>query len=261
MFDLPSSLKTAIDALTFTPRTVTVFKDEGSTARALGNLERLVFSDAAVIIGDWEQDSEPRSFGWSTVRNSVELLLCAKGADAIAALKDGSMAKVLCEGLNRTTLNNNHHIRTQIETSEPIKIFNEKVHYQILTALVVAVEPASTNFTPLPNANAPTVSITAPAASAEIEFTTGVSNDLAATVSVAIGDASLLSLLYVLTNTTQDWTKIYSDSSPDNGANAHTFTIANGLLVDEDSATVTVYIYDSNMMFGSHTHAFTWAEA
>jgi hypothetical protein len=113
----------------------------------------------------------------------------------------------------------------------------------------------------MPNANAPSVSITAPAASAEVAFTAGVSNDLAVTVSVAIGDAALSTLLYVYANSTKGTQKTYTDSSPDNGANSHTFTIASGECANNDVATVTIYILDGNYMHGSHSHAFTWKAA
>lgn len=263
MFDLKSSLKTALDALTYTPRTVTVFATADSTERALERLEDFVFTDFAIILGDWkETDSTPWSFGWSRVVNEVDLILCAKSADAKTALRDGSVAKVVCEGLNRTTLNNAHHIQTQVSKSEEIKRYNDTTSYQIYTATVACLEPASTNFTPLPNANAPTISITSPADGAEVEadFNSPPGLTFTATVSVVKGDAALSSLVYIVNNTTAGLQYVYTDSSPENGSNSHEFVIAFADVSLSDSVTLTVYIFDSNMMFGSHAHTFTLIE-
>lgn len=50
-----------------------------STELALENIKAVVFSDTALVIGDWITESSPATFSFNRVKNTVEIIIAYKG--------------------------------------------------------------------------------------------------------------------------------------------------------------------------------------
>lgn len=190
MFDLRAGIKTVIEAADFGERTVTVF-DYESTERALESLEKAVFTDAAVFIGDWVETPNVFAFGWTRVENGVELIVAGKSADGKAALN--AIITVIAQAVNRTKYAQAYCLTSQLtDVSEMQKNPNEAIWYQYATVDVVALEQASTTQNPI-FVTRPTVEVVAE----NVQLLEGAAVDFKITNTSVAGDAAL-SKLYVM---------------------------------------------------------------
>lgn len=149
MFDLRAKMLTALGSITSTGYTITEL-DGKSTLAAIDNMEKLVFDDVGIIMGDWYEDRSRISPTRNRVDNRMELLVCSKGANAklyrqlfitaLSALLEGYRFPIGEEEIPTVEV-----ITTRMESTEPEqKLPSEKggarITYQIVTVRVIAYE-------------------------------------------------------------------------------------------------------------------------
>lgn len=264
MFDLRYSVRVACMAVNQYYVDKSVF-DYESTARSLEQIEKAVFADAAVLIGDWTFETEHYTVGYNKVRNKIELLVCAKSVAAIDALD--TIVSDFCTALNRNHFDSVVCLDSQVvQIGERKKAAGERVHYVTLTLEVLAFENATIlNALPAGGATPPTVVLTAPSEGAIILIHTTsdpASYDLTVSANFTKGTNHLAFVHFLLTGVTDGHATIYDAQAlaGDPTSGSVIFTIAANELAD-GLYYVKVFLMDNSGTYDLDTRTITITNA
>ena len=143
MYDLRAAVKTTIDAWidSTSPDYIEKCHSFKSTQDALDNIENVVFTNAAVLLGDWISEPEQYTFSNNKVRNELELLVATKSKSAQAAI--ATIINDLSTLLYRNRFDETETLITHISSADSIEK-KENVYYKILTLSVLALEDVDT---------------------------------------------------------------------------------------------------------------------
>lgn len=197
MFDLRAAVVTQLQLLDETYVGQAIFdNDPHSTAGCIEQMEKCVFEEAAILLGDLRQPQERFSYGFNTVASELELLVCAKSINAKANFNN--IINNIKLGLDNNKFNQTLCWSTKVTLSEKQEKYQDKdrVYYQIITLEVGAWEasPQLTNFET--NFNPPTITITSPTAGQSFVIDDPISIEI--TVTYTIGTSPISKIYYIV---------------------------------------------------------------
>lgn len=200
MFDLRVAVVTAIQDIAETYIGDAVFdNDPHSTQGAIEQMEKCVFDEAAVILGDLRQPQERLSFGFNSVKNELELLVCAKGKDAKANFNN--ILNNLKLGLDNNKFDQTLCFSTKLSLvgKQEKYLDKDRIYYQIVTLEVGAWEASAQLTGDDQIVNPPSVTITSPAEGHNYNIVGAASVDVTLNINYTIGTFPASYAYFILT--------------------------------------------------------------
>ena len=138
MQDVKSLLLTELNTLLPDLTRVQNVKSFITTDRALLDVEKIVFKDAAIALGNYSFENELYGNGWDKVRHRVQLLYFIKSTQAIEDAS--SNLNAIAADLRLNTFNVNELINGKLDISYEFIQLPDKINYAILEYSVVELQ-------------------------------------------------------------------------------------------------------------------------
>ena len=138
MQDIKSLLLTELTDLLETLTRVDTVKSYITTDKALADLEKMVFKDAAIALGNYSFENEVYGNGWDKVRERVQILYFIKSAQALTDAVTNINA--IATALRLNDFGTDSLINGKLEISYEFIQITDKVSYAVLEYTIVELE-------------------------------------------------------------------------------------------------------------------------
>ena len=138
MEDIKSLIYADLDTLLPNLDDVQGLKSFVSTDRAIDDIEKLVFRDAAIALGDSMFELEVYGIAWDKIRHGVQLLYFIKSAKGLE--KSISNLNLIVANLRQNNFDKTSLLNGKLQISYEFRNITDKISYALLEYSIVEIQ-------------------------------------------------------------------------------------------------------------------------
>lgn len=138
MQDIKSLLFTELEELIPTLSNVNTVKSFITTERALGDVEKIVFKDASIALGDYSFENIVFAVGWDKITTKVQILYFIKSNQAV--IDSVNNIDLISADLRHNAFGTDSLIKGELNVSYEFIQLTDKIFYTILEYSIIEIQ-------------------------------------------------------------------------------------------------------------------------